>query len=173
MKRMGSRSRREAFSLIEILIALGLFAVAVSALLSLFPVALRTEKESEEESRATLIASGIMDSLVPSDNGNFLRVATGMSNGLPLWENIPGHLGKSTNLVIAYNVSCEPVSRLTIEEAARPSHDLRISAIVSVSLMQKASLPGMLSAEVSIGSPASAPATGRLTRRLVRLISIP
>ena len=173
MKNFGLQGRGDAFSLVEILIALGLFAVAISALLALFPVALRTERESVEETRAMIIASGVMDALAPADSVSSLRIATSMSNGLPVWENIPAPFGKSTNFAIAYTASCEPILKLTGEEATNPLRDPRASALVTVSLVQKPSLPGLLSAEVSVGSPASAPAPGRSTQRFVRLISIP
>ena len=173
MKFIRSRERWDAFSLIEILVALGLFTVAIMALLALFPVALRTEKESEAETRATMIASGIMETLAPVNGGDFLRVATGMSNGLPVWERLNNPVGKNTNLAVAYNSSCEPILRLTDEQLLLPFPDSRGSAIVTVSLVQKTSLPGLISAEVCVGSPASAPATRRSTQRFVRLISIP
>ena len=173
MKKFLLQGRRDAFSLVEILIALGLFAVAISALLALFPVALHTERESEAETRATLIASGVMDSLAPADSVGSLRIATSMSNGLPVWESLSTTFGKSTNVAIAYTASCEPIFKLTAKEATNPLRDPRAAALVTVSLTQKPSQPGMLSAEISVGSPASAPAPGRSTQWFVRLLSIP
>jgi prepilin-type N-terminal cleavage/methylation domain-containing protein len=160
--------KHSGFSLVEILIALGLFAVAVVGLLTLFPVALRSEKESGQETQAILIASGIMESLSAKGNYASLRIAIGMNNGLPLWEIIQA--SKTTNLIIAYDASCQPMHKIPIEEAALPLTDPQVSSIVSMSLAAKSSLPGMMTAEVSVATPAAAPATGRSIRRFVCLL---
>ena len=54
------RYKLSGFTLIEVLIAMLLFVIAAAGLLTLFPVAHRTERESVQETRASLIASGIM-----------------------------------------------------------------------------------------------------------------
>lgn len=154
----------------EILIALGLFAVVVSALLTLFPIALRTEKSSGDETMATLIASGMMESL-PSGMGlESLSVATGMSNDIPVWEVIPST--GATNIFVAYNVSCEPVRRLTAKEAETSLTDPPTALVATLSIT-KASVPGLLTAEVSVASPASAPAANRTVQKFTRLVQSP
>ena len=67
------------FTLLEILIATGLFAIAVTGLIALFPTVQRVSREGEEEARATLIAENILDTLtLPSRPGAF-SLATGSS----------------------------------------------------------------------------------------------
>ncbi len=161
---------RNAFSLLEILIALGLFAVVISALLTLFPIALRTEKSSGDETMATLIASGMMESLPSSEGLGSLNVATRMSNDTPVWEVIPSD--GATNIPVAYNASCEPVRRLTAKEAEAPLTDPAIAIVATLSLT-KASVPGLLTAEVAVASPASAPAANRTVQKFTRLIQSP
>lgn len=163
--------RRSAFSLVEILVALGLFAMAISGLLALFPVALRTEKESEEETRATLIASGVMEALNSSEGKGVLSIASGMSNNLPTWESIAP--STMTNISVSYSLSCEPIRKLSIKEAAVALSDSGAAAILTLTLTSKPSLPGLLTAEVLVASPASAPVAGRTVRRFVRLITTP
>ena len=163
--------RHTAFSLLEILIALGLFAVVVTALLALFPSALRSQKESDEETRALFIASGVMEAL-PSPEGVF-RLATGMSNNLPVLEKITLSGGKNTDYSIAYDDSGEPIRKLSAEEVEQPLSDHAASEIVTLSLIEKPTLPGIVTAEVSVASPASAPAAGRSITRFVRLLTPP
>ncbi len=163
--------RDTAFSLLEILISLGLFAITITSLLALFPTALRSQKESDDETRALFIASGVMEAL-PSAEGAF-RLATGMSNNLPVLEKISMSAGKSSDYSIAYNSSCEPIRKLSPKEVEQSSSDRTASDIVTVSLTEKPSLPGVVTAEVSVASPASAPATGRSVKRFVQLLTPP
>lgn len=160
-----------AFSLLEILIALGLFAVVIAGLLTLFPVALRTEKSSEDETRAILIASGVMESLQSAGGNDPLSLATGMSNGIPVWEVL--QTNGSTNFSVSYNASCEPIQKLESKQAALPLVDPAAVIVVTLSLTSKATLPGVLTAEVAVASPASAPAATRSVQRFVRLIQSP
>jgi len=155
---------------LEILIALGLFAVVVSALLTLFPIALRTEKSSGEETIATLIASGMMESLPSGEGLGTLNVVTGMSNDIPVWEVIPST--GATNISVAYNASCEPVRRLTAKEAEASLTDPTTALVVTLSIT-KASVPGLLTAEVAVASPSSAPAANRSIQKFTRLIQSP
>ena len=166
-----SSHQNAAFSLLEILIALGLFAVVITSLLALFPTALRSERESDEETRALFIASGVMETLL--SGGGSLRLATGMSNNLPVLEKIPVPPGKSTNFSVLYNASCEPLRKLTEKAADLSLADRSASEVVTLSLISKSSLPGVVTAEVSVASPASAPVTGRSIIRFVRLITSP
>lgn len=165
------RHHRCAFSLLEILIALGLFAIVITTLVSLFPTALRADKESDEEMRALFIASGVMEALPGADGRGSPLLATGMSNSLLLWENL--RMDKTTNILVAYNNSCEPIRQLTAAEAEQPLPDHTALAIMTLNLISRSSLPGMITAEVNVASPASAPTSGRTIRRFTRLVPIP
>lgn len=55
--------RGAAFSLTEVVIALGIFAVSMVGVLALFPVASATGRESSEETQAAIVAQMIMDEL--------------------------------------------------------------------------------------------------------------
>ena len=56
-------SRRAAFSLTEVVIALGIFAVSMVGVLALFPVASATGRESSEETQAAILAQTVFDDL--------------------------------------------------------------------------------------------------------------
>ena len=52
-----------AFSLVEAALSLAVISFAIFAIMGLFPVALQTARESNRETRATLIARRIVDEL--------------------------------------------------------------------------------------------------------------
>ena len=159
-----------AFSVIEILLTLGLLAFTGVALVVLFPTALKTEKEGEEV-RSTLIATGVMEALTPSKRDGYFRLASAMHDGLPVWEKLPAN--ELTNIAIAYDASCEPLVKIPLAEADLPITRQEATDIIKLSLFSNSSFPEMLTAEVSVSSPASAPSGQRTTRRYVRVILTP
>lgn len=160
--------KAEGFTLAEILVALGLFALAVSGLLVLFPVAHRTEREGTEEMRAALIAGSIMDCLCLSRSNGMVALATGISNGIPVWKFLDPKT--TTNASVAYAASCDPLCLLEGNKAAEPSPGQEAVAVATLRLARKPSLPCMTVAEVEVSSPASAPLEGRTARRFLKLI---
>jgi len=159
-----------AFSLLEILLVLGLLGGIVMALVVLFPSEIKKEKEGEE-TRSNLIASGVMEALTPSKRDGFFRLASAMHDGLPVWEKLSQN--DLTNIAIAYDASCEPVTKLSLAEAELPVAQQNATDIIRLSLISNSSIPGMLTAEVAVSSPASAPSEQRTIRRYVRVISLP
>lgn len=65
------------FSLIEIVLALGIISFAIVAIMGLFPVALRSAQESQRETRAALIAQQINGDLAASTNTTNRVVSVG------------------------------------------------------------------------------------------------
>ena len=63
MQLPASYLRRKAFSLIEVVLALGIIAFAVLAIVGLLPVGLSTSRSAQNQSRATQIAADILNSL--------------------------------------------------------------------------------------------------------------
>lgn len=57
---ISGRSARLAFSLVEIVLALGVFAFCILAVLSLFSIGLESAKESDQEIRAANLASSLV-----------------------------------------------------------------------------------------------------------------
>lgn len=168
------RSNSAAFSLAEILIALGLFGIAVSGILVLLPVIQGNGRESEEETRAVLIASSVMDLLgdpTPKGEGESQRVAVGMSHGEPLWNDLPA--GNSNSVTVAYNAGCQPIRQLAQQESEIAITDQDASSVMTLTLARKASTPSLTQAEVAVAAPASAPAEHRHVRRFVRLLALP
>lgn len=163
--------RSNAFTLTEILIALGIFAMAVTGLMGLFSYSHRTDREGMDETRAAVIAGSIMDSLSLSSSNSLLAMATGITNGVPRLEFLDPKT--ATNRSVAYAASCEPLCPLPEEGAGRPVPNPEASAVATLHLSHKSQLPCLAVAEVEISSPASAPAEGRTIRRFIRLIPVP
>lgn len=161
--------KSEGFTLAEILIALALFALMVSGLMVLFPVAHRTEREGTEETRAALIAGSIMDSLPLAQSNGMIALASGMTNGTPVWKFLDPKA--TTNQSVAYTSSCDPLCLLTEKEAEQPSPAPEAVSVATLRLSRKSSLPCLTVAEVEVSSPASAPMEGRTQRRFLRLIA--
>jgi prepilin-type N-terminal cleavage/methylation domain-containing protein len=159
------------FTLTEVLIALAIFAGMALVLMMLFPVARNTEQQSGRETRATLIAESIMEALAMAHDSGTLRVATALTNGMPCWTLIDPSRG--TNIIVSYNASCEPLSRLEARSAASPLSDKRAVAVATLTFTPNQSASGLINAEVAISSPASAPAEHRSTNRFTRLLVTP
>ncbi len=64
------------FSLAEVVIALGVIAVAVLAILAVFPAALQTGHSAQDETRAAQIAQTIFRSLVGQAVSQFSNLQT-------------------------------------------------------------------------------------------------
>ena len=72
-------SRQLAFSLVEVVLALGVIAVGVIAILGVFPTALQTGHSAQDETRAPHIAQSVFGSLVAearTSTGNLNTAAT-------------------------------------------------------------------------------------------------
>lgn len=163
--------RTQAFTLSEILIALLVFSIAGVVLLGLFPLAHRTQRSAIEEARAALIASNIMEALIPNQHPERLQIATGNSNGMPCWESIDPKV--STSLYVGYDSACQPCRPIPKSEATNPIMDQRIAALASVTIGKERNPAHLMMAEVVVESPPSAPALGRTKHRFVRLFPVP
>lgn len=159
----------KAFTLLEILVALGIFAVAVAGLISLFPSILKVTREGEEEARATLIASSILDMLPIHRPDGECTLATGMEGGSLHLITIAA---TPSQHLIAYGPSCEPIRELDAAQLEHPCTDPSVTDLALLILSSKTSLPGLMEAEVDVSSPASAPLEGRTIFRFVRLLPL-
>src|SRR5712692_1408937 len=75
MKIRSVDSRRlHAFSLAEVVIALGVIAIATTAILAVFPVALTTGHSAQDATRAPEIAQGIIASIASQAPTSFTNV---------------------------------------------------------------------------------------------------
>jgi prepilin-type N-terminal cleavage/methylation domain-containing protein len=171
MRRKISYSPAHGFTLVEILVALAVFSITAFALIGLFSVTHKTERDAKEETQATLIASDIMEGLSFGNNPSLLHLATAMSNGVPVWESIDAK--SPTSYCIAYDSSCEPIRKIPASEATNPVLEQGVTALAWLTLSSKRSTPDIVIAEVLVASPPSAPASGRTLHRFTKLLAIP
>lgn len=83
-RKPAARKRRSAgFSLVEVTVAIGIFAFVVVGVLGLLPTALRMRAESAQETRAVLIATELFSSLQASGGATagILRDGPGLTAG--------------------------------------------------------------------------------------------
>jgi uncharacterized protein (TIGR02598 family) len=76
----GQLGRRGGFSLVEVVIALGLITVGVTAVLALFPTALQSSHSAQDETRAGHIAQSVFGSLVAGATSQFNNVRLPVSD---------------------------------------------------------------------------------------------
>ena len=82
-------SRQLAFSLVEVVLSLGVIAVGVIAILGVFPTALQTGHSAQDETRAPEIAQTIYGSLAAQAPSQFSNVRFLLSDGVTLFPTPP------------------------------------------------------------------------------------
>lgn len=99
-----------AFSLTEVVIAMGVATVAFTSIIALFPLGLNMSKESFESTQAALIAKSIMGQIVDVQSGTgntgFRRITTGTNNDPTtgsLFSFDVNRYTTPTNLYLAYS----------------------------------------------------------------------
>jgi len=159
------------FTLVEILIAVFLSAFAVVGLISFFSLSQRISREGEEEARAALIAENILNTLTLNPRSGSFSLATATSEGTLHFESIDPR--KTSNRSVVYGAACEPLFAMDPEKTDSPVSTPEALAVATVRLEKKSSLPGLVQADIEIGSPAAAPSSGRSIQRFVRLLPMP
>ncbi len=84
----GRRARTRSFSLLEVVIALGVITVGIVGILAVFPTALQTGHSAQDETRAAHIAQSVFGSLVAQAPSQFNNVQIRLSDGVTLSPSI-------------------------------------------------------------------------------------
>lgn len=94
------------FSLIEIVLALGIISFALVGIMGLFPVAMRSAQESQRETRAAQIAMQIFNDLksAPATN-TFIAKSTNFTS-----PQVSVNLSQSSSNWISYSINGTPLS---------------------------------------------------------------
>lgn len=147
------RSSAFAFSLVEVVLALGVISFAIVGIMGLFPVAMRAGLESQRETRANHIARMIFSDLAASPPTNAM-VATGPDSFTNLvLSNFSGSL---TNLY---------------DNAGLPTRDPAAAAFAAkISIRPDTPATGLAHIEAVISAPAAAPETNRSAYTFVTLL---
>ena|SRR5438128_6083407 len=156
-------AKRLGFSLAEVVIALGVIAIAVVAILALFPAALQTGHSAQDETRAAQIAQTIFPSLAGQAVSQFNNVQFRLADGTPVSINLT--VSSSPNTPTFY---AENDGKLT-QDATR--------AVYAIFIYTNNSVPGftdLASANLvtlRVAWPANALKANQTYRDYVRIIS--
>lgn len=170
------RSHRSAagFSLVEVTIAIGIFAFVIVAILGLFPVALRQRSDAALETRAVLVAQQIFESIRSSSSSNrvYLPPLTIMGAEDPdlRFKSLGAfpvtlQFGKiGTSALRANDGDSGWTSGATETDA---------DALARVSISPVAGFSGLFRATVDYGRPASLPEAKRKNFSFTKLVNMP
>jgi uncharacterized protein (TIGR02598 family) len=153
------RPKLAGFSLVEAALSLSIFSFAIVGIIGLFPVALQTARQSNAESRATLIARRIVDEIqsLPATNISLVR-GSSVTNSPQTSEF---DLSSSFRVVLLYDEQGEGMTN----EVAAAAFDNRIAAGGAYFAAKVDLIPspksGMSCVQVTIEAPASAPSSRR------------
>jgi uncharacterized protein (TIGR02598 family) len=149
-----------AFSLVEVVIALGIISFAVIAIVGMLPVALKSSQDSMRETDATLIAQRIFSELKTGSSGN--RSVTTDPNGIST-HNI--NLAANSTNYLAFTQD-GTVQAHTNSANPTPSYDF----YAQISISTNTGLTNLSRVQVDITSPPSAPPSARTTNSFVTLL---
>jgi len=160
-------AKRLGFSLVEVVIALGVIAVAVLAILAVFPAALQTGHSAQDETRAAQIAQTIFPSLAGQAVSQFNNLQLLLSDNTTR-STPPIDLTTSSGATPAVTLYAENDGKLTQDQA---------KAVYKIYVYTNNSVPGftdLASANLvtlRVAWPANALAANQTYRDYVRIIS--
>jgi type II secretory pathway pseudopilin PulG len=160
-------AKRLGFTLAEVVIALGVIAVAVLAILAVFPAALQTGHSAQDETRAAQIAQTIFPSLAGQAVSQFNNLQLLLSDNTTR-STPPIDLTTSSGATPALTLYAENAGELTQDPT---------KAAYKISFYTNNSVPGftdLASANLvtlRVAWPANAPAANQTYRDYVRIIS--
>jgi|SRR5437899_3119816 len=165
----GQLGRRGGFSLVEVVIALGIITVGVTAVLALFPTALQSGHSAQDETRAAHIAQSVFGSLVAGASSQFTNVR------LPLYAS-PSPAPTPLSINLTTNSGTTPAVTLYADNNGNLFPN-STNAAYAIFLYTNNSVPGFTdpasanAVTVRIAWPANAPAANQTFRDYVRIVS--
>jgi uncharacterized protein (TIGR02598 family) len=155
-----SRRTVLGFSLVEVVIALGIVSFAVLAIVGMIPVALKSAQDSMRETDATLIAQRIFSELKTGSGA--IRTITISPNGTPRIINLSAN---SSNNFLAFKENGTAHDYLN-SAPATDTYDFYAQITVTTNI-GASNLSGV---QIDIGAPAAAPPAARTTNSFTTLI---
>ncbi len=158
--RLVGSSKERAFSLVEMVLALGVISFALVGIMGLFPVAMKSAQESQQETRAAIIARQVFSDLTSVSGTTPRPIALGTNTDLiSNWTSIP--LTTSGSVTINYDLAGQPIGT-----SLSPNAIYRMDLVVS---------PNTPSANISqvqatVSVPAAAPVANRSSYGFVTLL---
>jgi uncharacterized protein (TIGR02598 family) len=159
----GRNARTRSFSLLEVVIALGVITVGIVGVLAVFPTALQTGHSAQDETRAAHIAQSVFGSLVAQAPSQFSNVR------LPLYPPpSPSPAPIDLTTTSSYSLYADNDGQLTNSVA---------NATYSITIYTNNAVPGFTdpasanAVTVRVAWPATAPAANQTFRDYVRIVS--
>jgi uncharacterized protein (TIGR02598 family) len=158
----GQRARTRSFSLLEVVIALGVITVGIVGILAVFPTALQTGHSAQDETRAAHIAQSVFGSLVAQAPSQFNNVQIRLSDPLTLSPSI------DLTTTSSYTLYAGNDGQLTNSAA---------NATYAITIYTNNAVPGFTDpasanqVTVRVAWAANAPAANQTFRDYVRIIS--
>ena len=149
---MSSMNSQRGFSLLEVVVTLGLFAFVIVALLGFFPIAQRSTADASALTEAPLIAESIFSLLQISGPQGMIAIG-------PDWLNSPSQcssfsLRETSHHYVAYSYQGKPQHALTLREYEAPLQQQGITSAVGITVMPDKQLPGMIHVDIDMSTPA-------------------
>ena len=149
------------FSLVEVVIALGIVSFAVLAIVGMMPMALKSAQESMRETDSTLIAQRIFAELKTGSSGN--RSVTTDTNSSTQTLLLTAH--NSTNNFLAFKQD-GTVKAFANSATANADYDF----FAQISVFTNTGVANLSRVQIDITAPAAAPPTARTTNSFTTLI---
>jgi uncharacterized protein (TIGR02598 family) len=160
-------AKRPGFSLAEVVIALGVIAIAAVAILALFPAALQTGHSAQDETRAAHIAQTIFPSLAGQALSQFNSVQFLLSDNATR-STPPVDLTLSSGANPALTLYAQNDGKLTQDQT---------TAVYAIYVYTNNAVPGFTDpasanlVTLRVAWPANAPAANQTYRDYARIIS--
>ena len=165
----GQRARTRSFSLLEVVIALGVITVGIVGILAVFPTALQTGHSAQDETRAAHIAQSVFGSLVAGASSQFSNVQ------LPLYPS-PSPVPTPLSINLTTGSGTTPAVTLYADNDGNLVAN-SANAAYAIFIYTNNSVPGFTDpasanqVTVRVAWPANAPAANQTFRDYVRIIS--
>lgn len=143
------------FSLLELIVALALFAIAVMSILQLLPAALKLHHDTQSAINATAIAQTIFSMLqVSAPNGILTTSSDGFINPN---HSVSFSLKQNSTHDIGYDSTGQAVRLLTEEEATESLREKAITSIAHIIVTSDEAFQNIARVEVTISGTARQP----------------
>lgn len=171
---LSSLRHSAAFSLVEVTIAIGIFAFVIIAILGLFPAALRQRSDAALETRAVLIAQQVFGGVAAAG-----AVTNALSSDYSIkWDEAknPSLRNLSNGLVLGFAQNGTTVNHIFDNTNSWASTDI---GPVAQNITTKAFVvatnvsPGLFAVNVQVGYPANLPADKRRLQTFSSLVYAP
>jgi len=157
------------FSLVEVVLALGVIAFAVVGIMGLFAVAMKSAQESQRETRATLIAQQIFSDLRLSGGTNRMLVR-GPSPTNSSWIVTNFSLAADGNTAfLAYDLAGNGLTNSLA--SANPVPDASAIFVATIAVDTNTGASNLSHVQVTVETPAAAPSANRSKFTFVTLMN--